>query len=182
MKKTSFLILVASLIALGAFIQSCKKDKKTVETTEPTPTPVATEEFIADSTSFLSYMTWTVQSIKTGPSPSLGTAHAGNDSTVTRSVHFKNGQNPVNGKYPVGTIIVKHSTNPANSVNELTAMVKRGNNFNSTKGDWEFFMLMPDGKIAKDANGSPMRGANLMSGMCGGCHSAASTKDFIFSK
>lgn len=181
MRKTTITTVLGVLFVTLAVTQSCKKDKDE-PTPEPTPTPVPTQEFIADSTSFLSYMTWTVQSVKTGPSPSLGTAHAGNDSTVTRVVHFKDGQNPVNGKYPIGTIIVKHSTNPANSVNEITAMVKRGNNFNSSVGDWEFFMLMPDGKIAKDATGSPMRGASLMGGMCGGCHSSASSKDFIFSK
>ncbi|MDI1356311.1 MAG: cytochrome P460 family protein [bacterium] len=179
MKKTTLSITIGFLFLTLAITQSCKKEKNDVT---PEPTPTATQEFIADSTSFLSYTTWTVQSVKTGPSPSLGTAHAGNDSTVTRMVHFKDGQNPVSGKYPVGTIIVKRSTNPANTVSETVAMVKRGNNFNSSIGDWEFFMLMPDGKIAKDAGGQPMRGASLMSGMCGGCHNAASSKDFIFSK
>jgi len=179
MKKSTLASFSGILLLALAITQSCKKED---EPTPPTPTPTPAPEFIADSSSFLSYMTWTVQSVKNGPSPSLGTAHAGNDSTVTRSVHFKNGQDPVNGKYPIGTIIVKHTTNTANSVNELTAMVKRGNGFNAGVGDWEFFMLMPDGKIAKDASGAPMRGANLMGGMCGGCHSSASAKDFIFSK
>lgn len=177
MKKLSLILSI--MIMLGIYFSSCKKEKKSDP--EPTPTPSA-QEFVADTNSFLSFMSWPIQSTKKGPSPSLGTAHVGNDTSVTRSVHFKDGQNAVNGKYPIGTIIVKHSTNPAGSVNELTAMVKRGNNFNSSVGDWEFFMLNTNGKIAKDASGNYMRGASLMGGMCGSCHNAASAKDFIFSK
>lgn len=179
--KKRFIIISSSLALITALTFSCKKEKATDPEPTPTPTPVA-QEFIADSTTFVNFMTWTVQATKKGPSPSLGTAHVGNDTSVTRRIHFKDGQNPVNGKYPIGTIIVKHGTNPAGTVNELTAMVKRGNNFNSSVGDWEFFMLSPNGKIAKDAQGNPMRGASLMGGMCGGCHGAASAKDYIFSK
>lgn len=181
--KRDFISSAALIIVFTLLVFSCKKEKTTDP--EPTPTPAPTpaaQEFIADTSSFVSFMTWTVQSTKKGPSPSLGTAHVGNDTSVTRRVHFKDGQNPVNGKYPIGTIIVKHATNPAGTVNEMTAMVKRGNNFNSGAGDWEFFMLGPNGNIARDANGNLMRGANLMGGMCGGCHGAASAKDYIFSK
>ncbi len=173
-------ILLSSISLLMALTFSCKKEENE-PTPEPTPTPVV-QEFIADTNSFVSFMTWTVQSTKKGPSPSLSTAHVGNDTSVTRKVHFKDGQNVVNGKYPIGTIIVKHATNPAGTVNELTAMVKRGNNFNSGTGDWEFFMLNSNGKIAKDATGNLMRGANLMGGMCGNCHGAVASKDYIFSK
>lgn len=181
MKKTTITALSLASIVIASLTFSCKKEKTTA-TPEPTPTPVSNPEYIADSTTFLSFSTWTIQATSHGPSPSLGMAHAGNDSTVIRQVHFKNGQYPSNGKYPVGTVIVKHSTNPAGSVNELTAMVKRGNNFNPNTGDWEFFMLMPDGKIAKDGSGNPMRGAALMGGMCGSCHAQVAYKDYIFSK
>ncbi len=108
-------------------------------------------------------------------------AHHGNDSTVTRYIYFKDSQTFSGGKYPLGTIIVKESQNDDMSVHELTAMVKRGNNFNANAGDWEWFMLAPDGKIATDTDGNPMRGADLMGGMCVGCHSAVST-DYVFSK
>ncbi len=175
------IIIISSLLIITILTFSCKKEKATDP--EPTATPTTNnQEFIADTNSFVNFMTWTVQSTKKGPSPSLSTAHVGNDTSVTRRVYFKNGQDPINGKYPIGTIIVKHGTNPAGTVNELTAMVKRGNNFNSSIGDWEFFMLSSNGKIAKDANGNLMRGASLMSGMCGGCHGGASAKDYIFSK
>jgi len=60
--------------------------------------------------------------------------------------------------------------------------VKRGNNFNTSGGNWEWFMLSPDGKIADDGSGNKLRGANLLDGMCVGCHSGAKSKDFVFSK
>jgi hypothetical protein len=101
---------------------------------------------------------------------------------VVRDVHFKNGQNPLNAVYPIGTLIVKHSHNPTGTINEFTAMVKRGNNFNPSYGDWEFFLLNSSGTIATDSSGMQMRGANLMGGMCGSCHAVASSKDFVFSK
>ncbi|MCU0360952.1 MAG: cytochrome P460 family protein [Bacteroidia bacterium] len=181
MKTKQFITLIFFTVFASAILFSCKKDEKE-ETPAPAPSPSPNAEFVADTNSFLSYSTWTIQATKFGKDPALGAAHGGNDSTVTRQVHFKDGQSPVNGKYPVGTIIVKHSTNTGNTLNEVTAMVKRGNNFNPTLGDWEFFMLQPDGKIAKDANGVFMRGANLMNGMCGGCHAGAAAKDFIYSK
>lgn len=177
MKKISFLPLVAVMIMGIGSLQSCKNDNST----NPTPT---VQEFIADSSSFSSFISWSIDKTFYGPDPLLGAmAHTNNDSTVVRNVHFKNGQNPVNGKYPIGTLIVKHSHNPTGTVNEVTAMAKRGNNFNPNYGDWEFFMLTPSGTIAIDAtSGMPMRGASLMSGMCGSCHTMASAKDFIFSK
>lgn len=168
-------ILSLSLLISGLVLQeSCKKETKTDDV-------ITNAEFVADSNTFLNYMSWPVQSTRNGVDPSLGMAHNGNDSTAIRRVHFKDGVSPVNGKYPVGSIIVKHTTNAAGTLNEFTGMVKRGNGFNPTKGDWEFFMLTPNGKIAKDM-GMELRGANLMGGMCGGCHSAAANKDYIFSK
>jgi len=174
MKKFRLLTLAAfSVIGIG-ILQSCK-----TETTAPTPT-----EFIADNTTFTGFTTWSLDKTNTGPSPSLGAAHAGNDNTVVRKVYFKNGQARVNGTYPIGTIIVKHSTNPAGTVNEITGMVKRGNGFNPTLGDWEWFMLNADGTILKDGSGNSVRGgASLMGGMCNGCHGKApSGNDFTFSK
>lgn len=172
MRKLIVITFLGTFILGASLFQSCKKD-------DPTPS-----EFVADNTTFANFHDWSLDKTNFGPSPSLGNvAHAGNDSTVTRKVYFKNGQNPVSGTYPIGTVIVKHSTNPAGTVNEIVGMVKRGNNFNPTTGDWEWFMLMPDGQIASDPSGNAMRGgATMMNGMCNGCHSAASAKDFVFSK
>lgn len=175
MKKANILIPL-SIVFLSPFVfQSCNDDKDE----EPTP---SVSEFIADDNTFKDFMNWPLEATNQGSDPALGTAHAGNDSTVSRKIYFKDGQEPSSGKYPVGTVIVKHSSNPNQSVNEFTAMVKRGNNFAPSGGDWEWFMLAPDGTIASDGDGKPMRGADLMGGMCIQCHSQASSKDFVFSK
>ncbi len=172
MRKTISLSLLAAFVVVASVSQSCKKE-------EETPKP---EEFIASDASFANFMTWTLEASHNGPDPALGTAHGGNDSTVTRDVYFKDGQDRLSGSFPTGTIVVKRSHN-GSGMNEVTAMTKRGNNFNPNIGNWEFFMLNPDGTIAVDSGTNmPMRGANLMGGMCGGCHSQAASQDFIFSK
>jgi hypothetical protein len=175
MKKQFTILSFMALVMSGAVLmQSCKKDKDD-------DTPPAVNEFIADNSTFASFLTWPLEATTNGVDPSLGPAHEGNDSTSVRKVYFKDGVNPANGVYPIGSVIVKHTTNAAGSLNMYTGMVKRGNGFNPTRGDWEFFILMADGKIAQD-NGVDLRGAGLMGGMCGDCHSGAATKDFIFSK
>ncbi|MBS3915608.1 MAG: hypothetical protein KG003_14025 [Bacteroidetes bacterium] len=172
MKKTHLTLIVIALVMATFAFDSCKKsDSKT------TPS----EEFVANDSTFKDFMTWTLVKTNQGPDPALGgIAHSGNDSSVKREVYIKNNQKANNGVYPVGTLVVKHSYNPTATVNEYTAMVKRGNGFNPAGGDWEYFVLMMDGTIATD-NGMKMRGADLMSGMCRGCHSAATT-DHLFSQ
>jgi hypothetical protein len=169
--KTRKMITMAAMIALGAFtFQSCKEDEDVVQ------------EYIADDNSFKSFMSWTLEATHQGPDPALGPAHGGNDSTVVREVFFKDGQDIKDGEYPVGTLIVKHSHNPGSSVNEFTALAKRGNDFNTDGGDWEWFVLNSDGTIAVDDSGNKLRGADLMGGMCLNCHTGASSKDYVFSK
>ena len=165
------LFLLAGFISFSA----CTKDEDEPQVEQP-------QEYIANDASFAGFGSWPLAAQNQGPDPALGPAHQGNDSTVTRYIHFKDDQNRVNGKYPTGTIIVKESYNPGQSIHEVTAMVKRGNNFAPTGGDWEWFILAPDGKIAADNDGNPMRGADLMGGMCIGCHSAASGSDYSFTK
>lgn len=173
MFKTKYLLTLALFAVFSLTLVSCSDD----DTTSPTPT-----EFIADDNTFSNFMSWKLEATNKGADPALGMAHAGNDESVTREIYIKDGQGLVNGEFPVGTVVVKHSKNTAGTVNEFTAMVKRGNDFNTNGGDWEWFMLTPDGKIATTTEGMAMRGANLMDGMCVGCHSAASAKDFVFSK
>jgi Cytochrome P460 len=172
MKMNISILLLSILLIIG--LSSCSDD----DTTKP-----SNQEFIADDNTFKDFMTWTlVKSIK-GADPLLSAsgAHAGNDTSVTRNVYIKDNQDKVNDTYPVGTIIVKHSSNPELTVNEFTGMVKRGNDFNPTGNDWEWFMLMPDGTIAEQ-DGMKTRGADLMGGMCVGCHSSVKTDDYVFSK
>jgi hypothetical protein len=169
--KSSVLFKVLFALAVVVSLQSCNDDDEDV-----------TQEFVADDNSFSNFMSWELEATNQGPDPFLGAAHAGNDSTVSRKIYYKNGQNPVNGEFPVGTIIVKHSSNPDQSVNEFTAMVKRGNDFSPNGGDWEWFMLNADGSIASDpSTGMKMRGADLMGGMCISCHTAGAT-DYTFTK
>ena len=171
MKFTRILFLISLFIG-GAFItQSCTNDNE--EEMNP--------EYIADDNSFKGFESWTLEATNKGPDPAIGGAHGGNDTTVTRSIYFKNGQDPSGGSYPVGTLIAKHSKNPGGTVDVITAMAKRGNNFNSSGGDWEWFILNEDGSIAEDNEGNPLRGANLMGGACVSCHSVANT-DFAFTK
>ena len=168
MRKSVFLTLLAAIAFLFT-LQSCNDDD------DPNP------EFIADDETFENFMTWVVEAENQGPDPALGPAHGGNDETVTRTVYVKNGQDRVGGEFPVGTLIVKHSKNPDNSVNAFTAMVKRGNDFNADGGDWEWMFLNADGTIATDDSGNQMRGADL--GQCLNCHSAgAAVSDYVFSK
>jgi hypothetical protein len=169
--KSSVLFKISLVLVLVVSLESCSDDDEKV-----------TQEFIADDSSFSNFMSWKLEATNQGSDPALGAAHAGNDETVTRRIYYKDGQKPVNGEFPVGTIIVKHSSNPGQSVNEFTAMVKRGNDFNPNGGDWEWFMLNADGSIATDpSSGMKMRGASLMNGMCLQCHSAGSI-DYTFTK
>lgn len=170
MRKTTYVMLAAAMFCGTALIQSCSEDEDEME-------------FIADNGTFAGFEGWSLDFQVTGADPALGAmAHGGaGDTTVTRKVYFKDGQAPVNGEYPKGTVIVKRSTSPG-GVDETTAMVKRGGDFNSGNNGWEWFMLMPDGTIA-EMEGMPARGANLMNGMCGGCHTGAgASKDFVFTK
>lgn len=147
--------------------QACKDDDTT---DEPTPQE---QEFVADSTSFQNYASWSLDAEMMGEDPALGMAHAGNDSNSVRKIYFLDGQAPVNGEYPVGTIIVKETTNDTAFLAN-TAMVKRGGSFNPANDGWEWLLLDQDGMILD-------RGADLMGGACAGCHTNATT-DWVFSK
>lgn len=168
MYNLKFFLLAAAAIIMLSF-SSCSEDSS-----KSTP-----QEFIADDNTFSGFSGWTLVDTRNGADPALGgMAHGGNNETVTRKIYIKDNKSRVNGQYPVGTVVVKQSTNPE-GMNEITAMVKRGNKFSTDAGDWEWFMLEPDGKIG---DGGKMRGANLMDGMCAGCHTAAKAKDFVFTK
>jgi len=141
-----------------------------------------TYEFVADNSTFAGFSTWVLQAINEGADPAnLGEAHGGNDSSTTRTVYFYNGQDPEEGMYPRGTLIVKHTQSDSGNVNVITAMAKRGGGYNQANNGWEWFILNMDGSIATDENGKELRGANLLNGSCGSCHAAAFT-DFVHSK
>jgi len=156
---------------LAVGLQSCTKDED--------DNPI---EVIADDNTFANFANWSLDVEKTGIDPSLGAAHGGNDSTTIRKIYFKDGVKRSGDEYPVGATILKYSYNSNGQVNMRTGMVKRGNDFDTEHNNWEYFVIMPDGKIASDDDGNKMRGSNLMNGMCIGCHSGASNKDYIFTK
>lgn len=158
------------LVIILAIFQSCATKSE------------SNPEFIADDNTFKDFMTWTLEKTYQGADPALSDAHLGNDSTVTREVYFKNGQDPQNGNYPTGTLIVKHTHNPGGTVNEYTAMAKRGNSFAPSGNDWEWFVLNSDGSIAVDGNNNKLRGGNLLNGYCVNCHVYAKDQDYVFSK
>lgn len=169
MKKTTTILMLAILGSAMLFTQSCKEDE------DPDPTPT-NNEFIADDASFANWANWSLVETRNGIDPSLGGAHAGNDSTSVRKVYVKDGQKAVDGKYPIGTLVVKHMK--SDSMEVFTAMAKRGNNFDASHNDWEYFIIQQDGKIVVD-NGVAMRGSGLLGGACVGCHAKATT-DYIF--
>ncbi|MCB2220675.1 MAG: hypothetical protein KQI35_09785 [Bacteroidetes bacterium] len=94
------------ILAVTLFLSACNNDD---DTSDLDPKPQA---FIATNDSFAGFQSWELVAEQQGPDPAPGAAHAGNDSTATRHVYFKNDQDRVNGAYPVGTIIVKASHNP----------------------------------------------------------------------
>jgi len=169
MKKSTTISMLAIAAFTLMFLQSCKEDEE--------PEPAQNNEFVADDMSFTGWDSWTLVDTKNGIDPSLGAAHAGNDSTSVRKIYVKDGQKPVDGAYPVGTLVVKHMK--SDSMEMITAMAKRGNDFDPANNDWEYFVIMADSSIVVD-NGMTMRGSTgLMNGMCVGCHKSATT-DYIF--
>ncbi len=78
-------------------------------------------------------------------------------------------RSPSGGTYPVGTIV---------QLNPLEAMVKRGQGFDATSNDWEFFLFNgpPDGgtgvSIANRGGGTSVSNAR---GTCLSCHMPAQT-------
>jgi hypothetical protein len=169
--KRSFLLLILGIVTISFVTVSCNKDD---DDNPPS-------EYIATDDTFKNFSTWNLGGEFMGADPALGPAHGGNDSTTVRKVYFKDNVKPSGNIYPVGAVIVKHSTNTNGMIDEYTAMVKRGNDFNPSDNDWEYFMLAGDGEIAKDNDGNAMRGANLMNGMCISCHNKAGT-DYIFTQ
>ncbi|MEZ4722469.1 MAG: hypothetical protein R2813_11410 [Flavobacteriales bacterium] len=204
MKKKTLALTLASIMISSLTIQSCKKEGCTDEMATNYEADAKDDDgscefvygcmdagsltFNADAVkddgscrSFDDWSSWTLTATNQGPSPSLGNAHAGNDSTVTRKVYFLDSQSASDGKYPVGTMIIKHTSNGDGTLEEYTGMLKRESGFNAGSGDWEWFVLNADGSVAKDNDGMELRGGNLLSGFCLGCHSHAAT-DYVFTK
>lgn len=174
MKNLTLVKLSAFIFVMAIAFQACNNEDDSGDDTAP--------EFVATNSDFADFRNWTEVATNQGPSPSLSMAHGGNDENATRTIYIKDNQDRgADGEFPVGTTIVKDTRDGDGNTIEVTAMVKRGNNFNPDNNDWEWFMLTPDGNIAQD-NNMELRGPKLMDGMCGACHTQAQSKDFVFSK
>ena len=167
MKNLFKLFLLTLLSAI--FVVACSDDEETI--TEPEVT-----EFVAEYSDFAGYRDWTKVDESTGKDPMgrLGTAHEEDISTRISYVN-KSDAKLVNGEWPVGTILVKDMYNTeTNDLIAVMAMAKRGGDFNKDHNGWEWFVLNDAEKKIES------RDANLMNGMCNGCHGAASENDYSF--
>jgi Cytochrome P460 len=138
-------------------------------------------QYVATDADFEDYSTWTFVDKVSGPSDALKSAHLSDDPNVTRTIYIKgNADRTDNGKFPVGTTIVKQYTNAKGVRVGAAAMVKRGGGFNGAAGDWEWFVLSPEtGKIALNKSGAPIRGAIAA---CGECHAKTAENDYVFTR
>ena len=142
--------------------------------------------YIASDSDFADYMTWNQQEYAIYPTymDYLGPAHAGNDSSVVRMIYSETDITSPSGSFTQGTIIVKEVFNWNTSGTKdyladggLLGMVKRGADFNTAHGGWEWIILDPVTKEITD------RGADLMGGACNSCHAAAEGyggADYVF--
>lgn len=138
------------------------------------------KEFLAQESDFVGFTSWTktagpISGI--GPNPSaIGPAHDSGDPTISRTIYIKdNATRGSDGQFPVGTILIKAHSKGGAMIGG-TAMVKRGNSFNPSAKDWEWFMIAATGSIMVRG------GAEVMDGACNSCHSGASNKDFVFTR
>lgn len=164
-----------SVLLLGLTLVSVTACSDSDDTVEPQP-----QEFIATDADFSGYQTWAqpVGPISgRDPAGLIGDAHSADDTNMTRHV-FINDNNVTrdgNGNFPVGTRLVKEVRMADGSVAMVTAMVKRGGDFNGSNRNWEWLILGADGKVMD-------RGAGLMDNMCNGCHAQNASKDYVFTK
>lgn len=140
-------------------------------------------EFIANDETFKNYLSWTLLAERSGRDPALGIFHNSNVENLIRKVYIKDNIKPIDGSYPIGTVIVKEYRNQDGTPSEFDplAMVKRGGDqFNTSFNGWEWFRL--DRKSLKVAiiDGVAIRGADLGNNACNRCHSKVKSKDMVF--
>lgn len=120
------------------------------------------------------------------PDDFIGQAHGVTEDFVRSVYKWQPGAVPSNETYPIGTIIIKRLTDPDTGEmpevgGAITAMVKRGKDFNPDHGNWEWFMRSPEGEYMRGA-GDPDNSEDLFN-MCNNCHSnfaAAGGVDYVF--
>lgn len=140
-------------------------------------------EIILAADAFADYTSWDLIEFDSQPANLTNGAHV--DDAAQRRVFQKqvlaNPSVDNGGEYPIGTMVVKDISKD-DQIQQIVAMVKRGGTFDSTNGNWEYFMLNPENpsQIATDETGAEVRGAIAM---CIGCHIKATDElgtDFVF--
>jgi hypothetical protein len=165
----TFVLLAAILMAI-LILTSCS-----AETVNNPP-----QEFIAAEADFAGYTSWEATTApRKGPDPAgqLGGAHGEPDTNVTRSIWVKQAgaKRASNGQFDVGTIFLKEMKGSDGTIGAITAMAKRGNNYDASGNDWEYFLLDGAGTIQD-------RGSGLMGGLCKGCHGQPGVTDYVFTR
>ncbi len=137
--------------------------------------------YIAQNEDFSNFSKWTLVDKVSGNSDLTQGAHLSDNPNTTRTIYIKNNADRTdNGKFPIGTTLVKQYTDKSNTLLGATAMVKRGAGFNPDGGGWEWFVLdVTTGKIALEANGAQTRGAIAK---CNQCHTKTAENDYVFTR
>lgn len=164
--KNVFRLFLLTLIS-AAFIVACSDD----ETITPTDT-----EFVAEYSDFEGYESWELVEESVGEDPSGNLIGAHEEAVSKRIIRVnKTNVQMENDEWPVGTILVKEMRNAeTDDLMAVMAMAKRGADFNPDHNGWEWLVINKDeGKIQE-------RDANLMGGMCNGCHVKVKENDYSF--
>ena len=131
------------------------------------------EEFAAEAGDFANYQSWEAIDYSVAPNEILGPAHMGDNPDYARRVYINPSGNIEGEEYALGTILIKETFTWEDGKQKfaetggILAMAKRAGEFNPDSGGWEWFMLAPDSSIASRG------GAEMMDGMCNGCHAMA---------
>ncbi len=162
MKSTQFLLLLVSVLTVACM-------------------PKNGSEFIAGNDDFASFSKWTFVDKVSGTSENIKDAHLAENPNASRTIYIKNNADRTdNGKFPVGTILVKQYSDKSNKPLGATGMVKRGAGFNKEFGGWEWFVLdVATGKIELDNAGAQTRGAIAK---CNQCHAKTAENDYVFTR
>jgi hypothetical protein len=175
MRRT--LPVLALLVASAALACSSSGGDGATATDGPTGSV-----FLAFGGDFSGFHAW--ESYKV---PADSTAPAGLHTSGPRTEYLNHRPPHGSTTFPVGTIIVKELSGPANPAGQIFAMVKRGGGFNASGASgWEWFELSLG---ATDADVSIIwRGVGPPSGEkyggdptggCNGCHGIAPDNDSV---
>lgn len=152
-------------------------------------------EVIASLEDFANYRNWQIVDYTVGVTNvalTEGIHSSGSDDFARRVYANPIALNSEGDTFDNGSILIKEVFSYAGEGNNfefaemggLLAMVKRGNGFSPSGGDWEWFNLQPDLSMIN------ARGIDVRNGTCLGCHTAADgleetgnyigSQDFVF--